>query len=370
VRARDTAGNADATPELYTWTVVSAAAPDTTIASGPPATTTSTEALFTFTSDQPGVTYECNLDGTAFVGCETPHEVAGLAVGPHELQVRAVDPADKVDQTPASFTWTVEAPTPPETTIVLAPPATTDQTTATFTFSSDQATAEFQCSLDTAQFADCEAPVELSGLALGEHTFSVRAVDLNGLADPTPAIHTWTVQEPAPPPVQCNTTTTTYSANADAWINQGSTSENKGSDSSLKVMSKSGSALRSLVRFGLPTQMPESCVVQSATLRLYAGSARNGRTLQAWRLNAPWTEMGVTWGTQPATTGTAVTTSSGSGWRQWTVTAQVQAMFDVGANNGFLIRDANENQDHEQQFNSREKAPDNPPQLVVTYGPG
>jgi hypothetical protein len=370
VRARDAAGNADPTPDLYEWTVVSATPPDTTIASGPPATTTSTEALFTFTSDQPGVTFECSLDAAAFVECETPHEITGLAVGAHDLQVRAVDPADKVDPTPAVFTWTVEAPTPPETSIVLAPPATTELTTATFTFSSDQPTAEFECSLDAAVFADCEAPVELSGLALGDHTFAVRAVDLNGLADPTPASHTWTVQEPAPPPVQCNTTTTTYAANADAWINQGSTSENKGDDSSLKVMSKSGAALRALVRFGLPAEMPEACEVQSATLRLYAGSARNGRTLQALRLNSSWTEMGVTWGSQPTTTGTAATTTSGTGYRQWNVTAQVQAMFDAGANHGFLIRDANENQDHEQQFHSREKAPDNPPQLVVTYGPG
>jgi hypothetical protein len=124
------------------------------------------------------------------------------------------------------------------------------------------------------------------------------------------------------------------------------------------------------IRFGLPAQMPEACEVQSATLRLYAGSSASGRTLQALQVNAAWTEMGVTWGTQPTTTGTAATTTSASGYRQWNVTAQVQAMFDAGANHGFLIRDANENQDHEQQFHSREKAPDNPPQLVVTYGPG
>lgn len=48
--------------------------------------------------------------------------------------------------------------------------------------------------------------------------------------------------------------------------------------------------------------------------------------------------------------------------------SQVQAAFDAGANHGFLIRDAVEGQDHEQQFHSREKAPDNPPQLVVTFG--
>jgi hypothetical protein len=367
VRARDAAGNVDATPDLHEWTVVAPVPPDTGIVSGPAATTTSTEALFTFASDQPGVTYECSLDGAPFAGCETPHEVAGLAVGPHELQVRAVDPADKVDPTPASYTWTVEAPTPPETSIVLAPPATTELTTATFTFSSDQPAAEFECSLDGSAFADCEPPVELTGLALGEHSFSVRAADVNGLVDPSPATHTWTVEAPAPPPAQCTATTTTYSANGDAWVDQGSPTSNNGSDSNLKVMSKSGANLRSLVRFNVPAELPEGCVVQSATLRLYAGSFRNGRTLQALQVNSAWTENNVTWGSQPATTGTAATTTSGSGYRQWNVTTQLQGMFNAGANHGFLIRDAVEGQNHEQQFHSREKAPDNPPQLVVSY---
>ena len=43
-------------------------------------------------------------------------------------------------------------------------------------------------------------------------------------------------------------------------------------------------------------------------------------------------------------------------------------MYSSGANNGFLIRDAAEDQDAEQQFNSREKG-SNPPQLVITFGP-
>jgi CSLREA domain-containing protein len=367
VRARDAAGNADATPDLYEWTVVAPVPPDTSVTSGPPATTTSTEAQFTFASDQPNVEFECSLDGAPFAGCETPHEIADLGVGPHELQVRAVDAADKFDATPAAHTWTVEAPIPPETSIVLAPPAITDQTTATFTFSSDQPAAEFQCSLDGATFADCEPPVELADLALGEHTFAVQAVDLNGLPDPTPATHTWTIEAPAPPPAQCTATTMTFNANADAWIDQSSPTSNKGDDSSLKVMSKSGANLRALVRFNQPAEIPEGCVVDSATLRLYAGSFRAGRTLQALRVNSAWTENAVTWSNQPATAGAAATTASGSGYRQWNVTTQVQAMFDAGANQGFLIRDATEGQDHEQQFHSREKAPDNPPQLVVTF---
>jgi hypothetical protein len=367
-RARDTSGNADATPDVHLWTVVAPVPPDTSIVSGPPATTTDTVATFTFAADQPGVGYECSLDGAAFAGCETPHEVAGLAVGSHELAARAVDPADKVDPTPATYAWTVEAPVPPETSIVLAPPATTGDTTATFTFSSDQPTAEFECTLDGSEFAACESPVQLADLAPGEHTFAVRAVDADGLGDPTPATYTWTVEEAAPPPPQCSATTITYNPVADAWIDQSSPTANKGDDSSLKVMSKSQANLRALVRFNLPVDIPEGCVVESATLRLYAGSFRTGRTLQALRVGSSWTENGVTWSSQPATAGTAATTPSGPGYRQWTVTSQVQGMFDAGANHGFLIRDAQEGQDHEQQFHSREKAPDQPPQLVVTFG--
>jgi hypothetical protein len=44
-------------------------------------------------------------------------------------------------------------------------------------------------------------------------------------------------------------------------------------------------------------------------------------------------------------------------------------MYDSGANNGFLIRDASENgSGREQQFHSREKG-ENTPQLVITFAP-
>ena len=47
----------------------------------------------------------------------------------------------------------------------------------------------------------------------------------------------------------------------------------------------------------------------------------------------------------------------------------VQAMYSAGTNHGFLIRDATENQDAEQQFFSREKG-ESPPQLVIRFKPG
>jgi hypothetical protein len=159
----------------------------------------------------------------------------------------------------------------------------------------------------------------------------------------------------------------TLSAHADAWIDQGSPSSNKGTDSILKVMSKSSNNLRALVQFNLPA-LSQGCIIQSATLRLYAPSWKDGRTLQALQINAPWTENGVTWNNQPATTGTAAVISSGSGWREWNVAAIVQAMYGSGFNYGFLIRDAAEGHDAEQQFHSREKG-ENIPQLIITFGP-
>ena len=147
------------------------------------------------------------------------------------------------------------------------------------------------------------------------------------------------------------------------------TGNNFGTDSDLKLASKSGDNARVLVRFNLPT-VPAGCSVTNVKLRMYAASYQANRTLQAFRLNGNWTETAVTWANQPTTTGTAATAPSRTspGYVEWTVTSQVQAMYS-GANNGFLIRDASENgSGFEQVFHGREKAPDNPPQLVITFG--
>ena len=166
-------------------------------------------------------------------------------------------------------------------------------------------------------------------------------------------------------------TTATVGADRDSWVLQSAAGNNFGNDSVLKMESKSGNNnARALVRFNLPA-VPAGCSVTNVKLRMYASSYTSGRTLQAFRLNGNWTETGVTWGNQPTTTGSAATAPSRSsaGYVEWTVTSQVQSMYS-GANHGFLIRDASENGGgFKQEFHSREKAPDNPPQLVITFGP-
>jgi hypothetical protein len=194
----------------------------------------------------------------------------------------------------------------------------------------------------------------------------IRAVDAAGNIDGSPANYPWTVQAGGAP-VNCGAAQT-LPATADAWIEESSPTSNKGDDSILKVMSKSGNSnLRALVTFALPSQ-PAGCVVDTATLRLYAASSVGGRTIQALRVNGTWTESGVTWANQPQTTGTAATVTSASGYMQWNVATLVQAMYSTGSNNGFLIRDATEGQDAEQQLHAREKG-ENMPQLVITFKP-
>jgi CSLREA domain-containing protein len=159
-------------------------------------------------------------------------------------------------------------------------------------------------------------------------------------------------------------------ANADAWIEQNSPLKNNGIDGSLKVRSLSGSSnLRTLVRFALPS-VPQGCRVTGGKLLMYAASATSGRTLQALALTSAWTESGVTWANRPTTTGVATTAASRFGWIEWSVrAADLQSMYN-GANHGFLIKDAAESgSGAEQQFNSREKAPDPTPVLLVTISP-
>ena len=191
-------------------------------------------------------------------------------------------------------------------------------TTATFTFSANETGSTFRCSLDGAAFAACTSPHQVSGLSVGNHQMRIRAQDVAGNFEPAPgAVHTGPSPRRRPTAVR----RPRYSATADAWMEQSSPGSNKGTDSTLKVQSKSGNQnFRALVRFGLPAAPPAGCMVQSATLRVFSNSATsNGRTLRALRVTAAWNEGTVTWGNQPGTTGAFAATPSGLGWREWNV---------------------------------------------------
>ena len=111
VRAIDWSGNVDETPAEHRWTIQAPApdqAPETTILTGPDATTVNTAATFTLDSDEEGVTYTCSIDGSD-AACTSPVTFSGLAVGTHEFEVVATDVDGLTDPTPATWTWVVTA---------------------------------------------------------------------------------------------------------------------------------------------------------------------------------------------------------------------------------------------------------------------
>lgn len=93
--------------------------------------------------------------------------------------------------------------TPPGTTILSHPlQGDASATNATFTYSSDDPEATFECSFDGAVFAACGTSYFVPALAEGTHTFEVRAVDQAGNIDPTPAEFpesgTWVIDRTGP----------------------------------------------------------------------------------------------------------------------------------------------------------------------------
>jgi hypothetical protein len=283
VTAIDSAGNSEAAPAAWTWTV-DTTAPDTRILSVPANPTNSTTATFAFDATETGATFECARDSGGFQSCSSPIAYTGLSAGPHTFQVRARDTAGNTDGSPASQSWTIDVTPPsaplintpvngsitndasitvsgdaepastvtvfdngvskgtvtanstsgwtqtlpaesdgthtyvaratdaagntstdsgartvtvdtvaPQTTITAQPSSPTNQTSAGFGFGADEAGSTFQCKLDNAAFAACASPKDYAGLAEGAHTFEVRAMDLAGNSDGSPAAYTWTV---------------------------------------------------------------------------------------------------------------------------------------------------------------------------------
>ena len=113
---------------------------------------------------------------------------------PAESQAAAPPPTPSATPTPAP-----ESPpddtTPPAVTIQTAPAAVTNQTSASFGFSSEPAAA-LECRLDGAAWAPCQSPREYGQLEEGEHRFQLRATDAAG--NTAGAEHPWRIDTVRP----------------------------------------------------------------------------------------------------------------------------------------------------------------------------
>lgn len=105
--------------------------------------------------------------------------------------------------------------TAPETRIDSAPASPTRSTSATFHFSATESGATFECSWEGAAFSACTSPAIFQSLTEGSHTFRVRARDIAGNVDATPAARTVTV-DLTPPDIRLDSTPPLQSTSANA----------------------------------------------------------------------------------------------------------------------------------------------------------
>jgi hypothetical protein len=193
--AGDEVGNVDPTPASITFTV-DTTAPNGTITGGTGLSGDTTPAV-SFAADEGGSSFECKVEGPsipsgAFAPCSSPLTVTAsgspLSDGTYTFTLRTTDAAGNPDPTDAEATFTVDG-TGPETAITAGPKAklkTKKKTArASFSFESPDGVS-FECSLDRQGFAPCTSPATFR-LRRGTHLFSVRARDLAGNLDQSPA---------------------------------------------------------------------------------------------------------------------------------------------------------------------------------------
>jgi hypothetical protein len=209
IRAIDDAGNVDPTPAQRELTVDTSGV-DTQLDGGPAGLTNDPTPTFAFGTTLTGATYECRITGAgtplpSFAGCSTPFRAPTLRDGDYAFEVRAVSAAGKVDPTPATRAFRVDA-TAPDTELTEGPAEGGESPTRTPRFayrSSEPAGAQFQCRVDNTQkqkvdLVDWKAcdpggfttPMLRGGL----HTFEVRALDAAGNADASPVKRTFMVR--------------------------------------------------------------------------------------------------------------------------------------------------------------------------------
>jgi hypothetical protein len=107
VRATDLSSNVELVPASRAFSV-DTTAPDTSIAGKAKVKSKKKKAKvsYTLTSTEAGSSFQCSIDGGAFVACVSPF-VTKLRRGKHTLTVRATDALGNVETSPATFTTKV-----------------------------------------------------------------------------------------------------------------------------------------------------------------------------------------------------------------------------------------------------------------------
>jgi len=243
--------------------------------------------------------------------------------------------------------------TPPDTAITATPTGT--ESTATFSFTSNEGGSTFECRLDGAAAWEprCISPKVYENLAEGAHTFEVRATDSAGNTDQTPASHTWTVATTVPP----TASTLTFAASGDAHVAMGSANTNYGAVTSLEI--DTSPLYEAYLKFDVSGV---SGTVTSARVRINVCCSASVNGPEIYGTSSSWDESTLTWNNRPGAIGTApvddkAAIATGT-WVEYNVTPLVGGN---GTQSFVLVADSSDGAD----LSSREGS--FPPELVIEF---
>ena len=112
--------------------------PDTYITDKPLNPSNLTYSNFSFSSSVSGATFQCQIDNGGYSTCSSPKTYTGLTDGSHTFEVKSIDASGKMDPTPESYTWEIDATLPSNTTganFINSGDASTSSTAVTLTIS-------------------------------------------------------------------------------------------------------------------------------------------------------------------------------------------------------------------------------------------
>ena len=99
--------------------------------------------------------YQCQLDDDPVEACTPRQNYSDLTDAMHLFKLTGTDAAGNESTT--TYSWLVDR-AKPITTITSSPRNPTNQTSASFSFSSNKGGSDFRCKLDTGGFSDCKSP--------------------------------------------------------------------------------------------------------------------------------------------------------------------------------------------------------------------